>query len=104
MESGSEVQPDDPGSGAYLLALGTAAVAASGAFLALDGIPVHVAGYALASVLAFTCVALFRRRALERLLALGSSTSRVLTSCALVVLVSGLACSVAHAWFLARHV
>jgi hypothetical protein len=79
------------------------AVLGSAATLPLHGAEVHLVGYCLASLVAFTCVALFRRRALERLLAVGVGTSTQLTSFALGVLLSGLGCSIWHAYFVARH-
>ena len=104
MESDSETRHvEDPGAGTWLLILASVAVLASALTLPLGGLTVHFLGYLLASLLAFTCVALFRRRGLERLLAVGVATSTRLNSFALGVLFAGLACSFLNAWFIARH-
>lgn len=104
MEWDSDIgEASEPGTGRALLILASLAVLTSAAMLLVGDVRTHLVGYVLASLVAFTCVALFRRRALDRLLAMGVVTSTKLNSFALGVLFAGLACSVVHAWFVARH-
>jgi hypothetical protein len=91
----------DPGSGIWLLVVAGIAVGLSFVMLFFDGIRVHIAGYVLASLLAFTCVAFFRRRALERLVTAGIATPPEWNVLAWCVLVGGLGCCIVHAGFVA---
>lgn len=94
---------DDPGAGTWLMIVACVAVVAGAVALTMDGLAGHIFGYLLASVLTFTCVALFRRHALDRLATVGIGTSRRASGFVLVVLLSGLGVSIAHAWFIARR-
>ncbi len=79
------------------VAVGLSVVALGG------GLALHLVGYALASLFAFTAIALFRRRSLELSATAGigvSSFARVFAGTTLLV---GFVVSVADAWFVASH-
>lgn len=67
------------------------------------GVAVHILGYVLASLLAFTLIALFRRRSSERSLTAGIGVPHWIKRAAAGILVAGFLLSVAHAWFIASH-
>jgi len=84
--------------------LWAAAAAVLLGLLALPGgIALNLIGYALASVLAFTLVAMFRRRSIERSLTAGIAVPRWMNRLAFGVIATGFAVSVAQAWFIASH-
>jgi hypothetical protein len=87
----------------WLLVVASLAVVCGFGALALDGVLAHVIGYALASLLPFTIVAMFRRQSVERLMVVGLPPSREANTGAVLILVIGFLCSVLHAWFIARH-
>ena len=67
------------------------------------GILLHFLGYVLASLLAFSLIALFRRRSSERSLTLGIGVPHWVKLTAAGVLFAGFAVSIAHSWFIASH-
>lgn len=84
--------------------LGAAAGAVALGALALSGgIVLHVIGYALASLLAFTLIAMFRRRSLERAVKEGIGVPHRVNLLAIGVLVVGFAVSVAQSWLIASY-
>lgn len=84
--------------------LWAAAAAVLLGLLALSGgIVLNLVGYALASLLAFTLVAMFRRRSIERSLTAGIAVPRWMNRFAFCVLALGFAVSVAQAWFIASY-
>jgi hypothetical protein len=82
---------------------GAAGAVALGAVALLGGIALHVVGYALASLLAFTLIALFRRRSLERAVKEGIGVPHRINVVAIGVLVAGFVVSVAQAWLIASY-
>jgi hypothetical protein len=84
--------------------LGAAAGAvALGAVALSGGIVLHVIGYALASLLAFTLIAMFRRRSLERAVKEGIGVPHAVNLFAVGVLLVGFAVSVAQSWLIASY-
>ncbi|HMI82074.1 MAG TPA: hypothetical protein VK480_09835 [Solirubrobacterales bacterium] len=72
--------------------------------LALSGgIALHLAGYALASLFAFTLIAMFRRRTVERSVTIGVGVPHWINVAAVGVLFIGFAVSVVHSWFIASY-
>jgi hypothetical protein len=72
--------------------------------LALSGgIALHFVGYALASLFAFTLIAMFRRRSIERSLSDGIAVPRWMNRLAVGVLAVGFVVSVAQAWLIASY-
>ncbi len=67
------------------------------------GIAAHVVGYALASLMAFTLVALFRRGAVERQVSAGVVVPHWMNMVAVAVLVVGFVVAVAQAWSIASY-
>jgi hypothetical protein len=72
-------------------------------FVLSGGIVLHFFGYALASLLAFTLIAMFRRRSVERSASAGIGVPHWINLTAIAVLVAGLLAAVAHAWFIASY-
>ena len=91
------------GSQAWLLWVAVGAVALSAVAL-VGGIVLHLVGYVLASLLAFTAIAIFRRRSLEMSTAAGVGLARSFKLLAAGTLFVGFVISIAHAWFIASHV
>lgn len=86
----------------WLLAAAAAAVLFG--FLALSGgLFLHFVGYALASLLAFTLVAMFRRQSLEQSVKAGIGIPRWMNLAAWALLFVGFAVAVAHSWFIASY-
>jgi hypothetical protein len=94
---------EDPGSPTWLLGFSAAATAVSLILLPFSGLGVHITGYVLASLVAFTLVALFRRASVARFLLVSIGTARSANAAAGGLLGGGLAVSVAHAYAIARH-
>lgn len=95
--------PPDPGARMWLLIAASASVLASAGLLAVGRLGVHVAGYILASLVSFTCVAFFRRHATRRTLVAGIAMQRSAVVLSTAVLVLGLALAVAHAYAIGRQ-
>jgi hypothetical protein len=96
----------EPGSLAALsrLLIGGAALAVVlGAATLSGGIALHFVGYALASLLAFSLIALFRRQSLERTVNAGIGVPHWLNLAAIGVLIAGFLVSVAQSWLIASH-
>lgn len=74
-----------------------------GAVALSGGILVHVIGYAFASLVAFTLIAIFRRRSLERVVKEGVGVPHWVNLVAAGVLVVGLVVSVAQSWLIASY-
>lgn len=89
-------------SSTWCLAAATGAVAL-GAVALGGGIVLHVVGYALASLLAFTLIAMFRRRSLERAIKEGIGVPHRVNLFAACVLLVGFAVSVAQSWLIASY-
>jgi len=86
----------------WLLWVAAGAVILSAAALG-GGLGLHIAGYALASLFAFTAIAIFRRRSRELSLAAGIGVGRTAKLLAIGILLAGFAISIAHSWFIASH-
>jgi hypothetical protein len=67
------------------------------------GVAVHIVGYVLGSLLAFSLIALFRRRAFEQSLTAGIGVPHWIKRAAAGILAAGLVLSIIHAWFIASH-
>lgn len=91
-----------PGASAWLLAVAAASVCISALALS-GGIALHFVGYALASLLSFTLIAMFRRRTVERSTSAGIGVPKRVNLLAIAILVAGFGVSVAHSWFIASH-
>jgi hypothetical protein len=89
-------------SASWLLAVAAGAVLLSALALS-GGIALHFLGYALASLLAFSAIAMFRRRSLERSAKAGIGIPHWLNVTAVAVLVVGFLVSLAHSWFIASY-
>jgi hypothetical protein len=74
-----------------------------GALALAGGILFHFLGYALASLLAFSLIALFRRRSSERSLTQGIGVPRWVRLVAVGALLAGFAISIIHSWFIASY-
>lgn len=88
---------------AWLLTAGAAVLVSAAALLAGDGAASHLVGYVTASLVAFSGVALFRRRARQRFRLTGYVAPRVVDVASVLILLSGFAMTIAHAWFIARR-
>jgi hypothetical protein len=87
---------------AWMLSAAVLAVAVG--FAALwGGIVAHFLGYLLASLLAFTLVALFRRAAMDRQTSSGVVVPHWMNLVAAGVLLVGFVVAVGQAWFIASH-
>lgn len=103
-------QPEEPAAsepslstGPVLPALAFAALVASAALFIPTSVLAHYCGYACASLIAFSAVAINRRaivRSTSRTGRAGSRTSAVVSA---LLLLAGFALAVGHAWFIARH-
>jgi hypothetical protein len=92
------------GAGSATWLLGAAAAAVLLSLLALrGGIALHFLGYAFASLLAFSLVALFRRKSLERTAKAGLGMPHWLNLAAFGVIVAGFGVSIVHSWFIASY-
>lgn len=99
---GGAASERDAGNVTWLLGAAAAAVLLS--LLALSGgIALHFLGYVLASLLAFSLVALFRRKSLERTAKAGLGMPRWLNLTAFGVIVVGFGVSIVHSWFIASY-
>jgi len=67
------------------------------------GVGLQILGYLCGSLLVFTAVAWFRRGSLERAARHGLSPSPSLNAIALLMLVTGFALALVHAWKIAIH-
>ena len=74
---------------------------AAAGLLPLDGRTLHAVGYAMASLIAFTFVAMYRRASVRRMEMAGIGVSDRLTMASAGVLVLGLAVAVLHAYAIA---
>lgn len=90
------------GSATWLLGVASALVAVSAVALS-GGIVLNIIGYLLASVFAFTLIAIFRRRSLERSANAGIGVPHWMNLAAAGVLLIGFILSVAHSWFIASY-
>jgi hypothetical protein len=91
-----------PDSSTWLLWVAAASVGLS-ALVLYGGLALHFAGYALASLLAFTLIAMFRRRTVERSASLGIGVPQRINLLAVAILLLGFVVSIAHSWFIASH-
>lgn len=73
------------------------------AILLAGGIVLHLLGYALASLCAFTLIAMFRRRSAERSVTAGVGVPHWINLTAVGVLIAGFAVSVVHSWLIASY-
>jgi hypothetical protein len=95
---------EDPGNRAWYLWLAGAATATGVATFALGpGVAINVIGYVLASLVAFTLVALFRRNSVRRMAQHGVVTPQSTQLLGLLILVTGLVVAAFHAYRIARH-
>lgn len=95
---------EDPGSPLWMLILaGTALIGSAVTFVFGAGVPANAIGYALASLIAFTFVALFRRASVKRFVAAGIPSTRLADATAVTMLVLGLLLAALHAYRIARH-
>jgi uncharacterized membrane protein YdjX (TVP38/TMEM64 family) len=95
---------EDPGSRVWYLWLAAGATVVSGATFALGlGVAINLVGYVLASLVAFTLVALFRRNSVRRLVQHGVVTAQGTQLVGLLILVLGLVVAALHAYRIARH-
>lgn len=99
----SHTTPDDPGSPSWLLWLSLFATLVSLVLLPFSALSLQIAGYLLASLGAFTLVALFRRASVARFLLVSIGTTRSANAAATALLGVGLVVSIAHAYAIARH-
>lgn len=91
-----------PSSATWMLWAAAAAVLL-GALALFGGILAHFLGYALGSLLAFTLVALFRRRSVERSASAGVGVPHWVNLVAVAVLVVGFGVAIAQSWFIASY-
>lgn len=96
-------QPSRSGDSSIWCLRGAAVAVILGALALSGGIVLHFVGYALASLLAFTLIAMFRRRSLERVLREGIAVSHRVNVFAVCVLVVGFVVSVLQSWLIASH-
>ena len=89
--------------GSALLAVAIAAILASAVCLVGDSLLVNFVGYALASIVAFGCIAGSRRVEVRRSLETGIGTDTRVSAISVGVLVAGLVLAVVNAWLIARH-
>lgn len=94
---------NDPGARTWLLVLAMIAMAASGASFAFGSPEGNLVGYILASLVAFTCVALFRRQGVKRAAEAGIAMARGVSITSRVLLLVGVVLSIAHAYLIGRH-
>lgn len=74
-----------------------------GALALFGGIIAHFLGYALASLLAFTLIALFRRRSVEVSASAGVGVPHWINVIAVCVLVVGFGVAIAQSWVIASY-
>ena len=98
VDVGTEIAPERLGPPRGLLLLAVASVASSAALLAFSGLPVHVAGYALASVLTIVLVGMFHRADLVRRQLPFYLPSRAASRCAGALAVLGVLVAALHTW------
>ena len=87
----------------YLWLAGVAMVLSIAAFALGPGVAVNLVGYVLASLVAFTLVALFRRNSVRRMAQRGIITAQSTQLLGLLILVLGVVVAAFHAYQIARH-
>jgi hypothetical protein len=107
MGSMEQVMADEAGarsssSATWMVWVAGAAVVLS-ALALFGGILAHFLGYALASLLAFTLIALFRRRSVEISANAGVGVPRWINFTAVSVLIVGFLVAIAQSWVIASY-
>ncbi len=109
------VAPVDPGgppestqprsilAGPALLIIAALALLLSAALLVPNAVLANYLGYACASLIAFSAVAVNRRAIVRVAGSTSTAASRGSTVTSAVLILAGFALSIVHAWFIARH-
>ena len=90
----------DPGSPDWMLWAAGGALAVGALLLASGLVGLYFVGYLLSAPVAFTLVALFRRRTLERVVRVGIAPSPRANAVGLAILVAGFVVAIVHAIFI----
>lgn len=94
---------DDPGRQEWLLVLAGVSIVLSLGLLVLGGLALNVVGYVLSSLVAFSLVAMFRRNAANRFVAVGIGAAPSTAAFSIALLLAGLVVAALQAYAIARH-